>query len=147
MNFIKQFIVKLGLKWVDRDQVIAWAYTLVKQPVDTYLGELKWEQQDSLALDEFLKTESGKRFLGVIVENKNRSLQTVLNAKDQNEVEKIKGQANAWIALRSNLEVLRKPVKTEHKDKLSPEQLETAFTRVMNSSIQVTNSNHAVRKN
>jgi hypothetical protein len=145
MNFIKQFVIRLAMKWIDKQEVIAWAMVLVKEPVNEYFEAVHWSQDDSVVLNDYLKSESGKRFLNVIVENKNRALQGVLSAKDPNEVEKIKGQATAWIALRSNIEVLRKGVKSTNTDKMSKDQIEDAFSRIVSSSIQVTN--HTVRKN
>jgi hypothetical protein len=145
MNFIKQFVIRLAMKWINKDEVIGWAMVLCKEPVKEYFNAIQWTQDDSVVLNDYLKTESGKRFLAVIVENKNRSLEAVLTAKDPSEVEKIKGKAAAWIALRSNIEVLRKGVKSTDTDKLTPEQLEQAFSRIVSSSIQVTN--HSVRQN
>jgi hypothetical protein len=145
MNFIKQFVIRLAMKWIDKQEVIAWAMVLVKEPINEYFDAVQWTNTDATVLNDYLKTESGKRFLSVIVENKNRALQGVLSAKDPSEVEKIKGQATAWIALRSNIEILRKGVKATNTDKMSKEQIEEAFGRVMSSSIQVTSS--AVRQN
>jgi hypothetical protein len=141
-NFIKRYIVRLGLSLANKDEVISWSMTMIKEPLERYFDEIKWEKSDADALQDYLKSESGKRFLAVITENKNRALQGVLSAKDPNEVEKIKGQATAWIALRSNLEVLRKYRDMTQTDKMTPEQIEAAFSRVVSSSIQVTNSNH-----
>ena len=145
MNFIKNYLVRLGLSLANRDEVISWAMTMVKEPMNEYFESIKWEQSDAVALEDYLKSESGKRFLNVISENKNRALQQVLSAKDPNQIEEIKGKASAWIALRSNLEVLRHHRGVTNTDRLSPEQIEDAFSRIVSSSIQVTG--HSVRKN
>lgn len=129
-----------------REDVVAWAFEIVKQPVDTYFEEIKWEDSDAQILDEYLKSVAGQRFLNVITENKTRALQGILSAKSQEEVEKIKGQAAAWIGVRSHLEVLRrKPALRQSRDKLSPEEIEKNFSRVMAAGFMV--GSGSIRKN
>jgi hypothetical protein len=96
MNFIKRYLVRLGLSLANKDEVISWSMTMIKEPLERYFDEIKWDADDAVVLNDYLKSESGKRFLSVITENKNRALQGVLSAKDPAEVEKIKGQATAW---------------------------------------------------
>jgi hypothetical protein len=146
MNFIKRYLVNLGLSMASHEDVVAWAYEIVKPPVDTYFQEIKWEDSDAQLLDEYLKSVAGQRFLNVITENKTRALQAILSAKNQDEVEKIKGVASAWIAVRSHLEVLRrKPALRQSRDKLSPEEIEKNFSRVMTAGFMV--GNGSIRKN
>ena len=130
MNFIKLFIIELAYKWVSKRH-------------EEHHEAVEWSKEDSIALDSFLKTDSGKKFLGMMGQNANRALQQVVDEKDQNKIEGFKAQAKVWNALKSNLTSLRVQRRDPKSSKLSPEKLEEIFSKMVSSSIQVTR--HSMR--
>ena len=130
MNLIKHFIIKLAYSWVAKEHA---------QNMD----ELNWLNEDSIALDDFLKTESGKKFHAMMGVNATRSLNGLMSAKTEDEIRSVKAQAKVWQTLGSNLASMRIQRKDPKERKLSKEKLEEIFSQMVSGSIQV--SRHSMR--
>ena len=130
MNFIKYFIIKLAYSWIAKKH-------------SEELDELKWENQDSINLDDFLKTESGKKFHAMMGVNATRSLNGLMNAKTEDEIRSVKAQAKVWQTLGSNLSSMRIQRKDPNDRKISKEKLEEIFSKMVSGSIQV--NRHAMK--
>ena len=130
MNSIKQFIIQLAYGWVSKEH-------------EKFCDDLDWKKEDSLALDDFLKSESGQKFLAMMGENSNRALRQVMSAKNDEEVRSVKAQAKVWSSLHGNMKALRLQRKDPKATKLPPEKLEEIFSKMVSSSIQVTR--HAMK--
>ena len=130
MNLIKQSIIKLAYSWVSKKH-------------DDYLDQIKWLDEDAVALDDFLKSESGKKFISMMGVNANRSLTHLMNAKTADEIQSVKAQAKVWQAIGSNLSTMRLKRRDASTRKLSKEKLEEIFSKMVSGSIQV--NRHSMR--
>ncbi len=130
MNWLKLFIIQL-------------AFGFAKKIHAEYIEAVKWEDNDAANLDEFLRTDSGKKFLGLLGENANRSLQQVLKSSSPEELASVKAQAKVWNAIKTNLEVLRVTKRSPKNNKLTKDQLEELFCKMVSSSMGVTR--HAMK--
>ena len=124
MNFIKYLIIKLAYSWVAKKH-------------QEHFDEVKWENEDSIALDDFLKTDSGKKFHAMMGLNANRALNGLMNAKTEDEIRSVKAQAKVWQTLGSNLSSMRIQRKNPKDRKISNEKLEEIFSKMVSGSIQV----------
>lgn len=127
------------------EYIVKFAYGLVRKRLHQEHEFLGWDEEDSAALDDFLKTASGKKFLGMLGENSNRALQQVMTAKNPDELNNIKAQAKVWQSLRGNMEMLRMKKRDNKIGKLTNDQLEEMFSKMVCNSIKVTRTKLVAR--
>jgi len=133
MNLLfRKFIIKLALSYV-------------REPVASYYEEIKWDNDDSNALNDYLKSDSGKKFEKMMTWNSNKVLGRVTRAQKE-ELDDIRAESKAWRALGQMLTMLRVPKKDIKDLRLTEKRSEEMFAKMVNNSSRI-NTNAIYQRN
>jgi len=126
MNIFKRFIIKLAASYV-------------RQPVLDYFAEINWENDDSTALNDYLRTDSGKKLIKAMAWNSVKVASEVTKVAKP-DLADIKAESKAWKSMARMLVMLSASKKEIADRKLTETRLEDMFAKMVNNNSRI-NSN------